>query len=214
MPKYQKPFKLSPAGRRFHYAGRKTLSLLLLAMVLGGLVAADRFGAFGSKPVPDWSKYHNQTFRVARAVDGDTFHLDVSDGKHKTTCVRLWGVDTPETVRPNSPVEYFGPEASAFTKNCTLGRTVRIELEDGKDARDRHGRLLAWAYLDDGRLLNGLLIEEGYGYADPRFDHHLQRSLRSLQTKAIKAKVGLWKDGLPKDLPYYYTEGKYKLPRP
>jgi micrococcal nuclease len=62
-------------------------------------------------------------------------------------------VDTPETVHPNKPVEYFGKEASALTKRLAEGQVVRLE-EDGQSAnRDRYGRLLCYVFLPDGRLL-------------------------------------------------------------
>ena len=50
---------------------------------------------------------------VTRVVDGDTLVLDGGER------VRLIGVDTPETVHPTRPVEYFGREASAFTKGTS-----------------------------------------------------------------------------------------------
>ena len=50
---------------------------------------------------------------VERVIDGDTIHVQV-EGKRYT--VRLIGVDTPETKHPTKPVQYFGQEASAFTK--------------------------------------------------------------------------------------------------
>jgi len=53
---------------------------------------------------------HAQTHLVKRVIDGDTIQL--SNGER----VRLIGVDTPETKHPKKPVEYFGKEASAFTK--------------------------------------------------------------------------------------------------
>jgi micrococcal nuclease len=43
--------------------------------------------------------------------------------------VRLIGVDTPETVRPNKPVEYYGNEASALTKKMVEGKPVKLEYD-------------------------------------------------------------------------------------
>lgn len=57
---------------------------------------------------------------VARVIDGDTIQLD--DGRK----VRLIGVDTPETVHPQKEVEYYGKEASDFTKAVLLERIVNI----------------------------------------------------------------------------------------
>ena len=46
---------------------------------------------------------------VVRVVDGDTIVADV-DGRQER--VRFIGIDTPESVKPRSPVECFGKEAS------------------------------------------------------------------------------------------------------
>ncbi|MCE3399538.1 thermonuclease family protein, partial [Staphylococcus aureus] len=46
---------------------------------------------------------------VERVVDGDTF-LAKKDGERIK--VRMIGMDTPETVKPNTPVQPYGKEAS------------------------------------------------------------------------------------------------------
>ncbi|MCY2930596.1 MAG: thermonuclease family protein [Planctomycetota bacterium] len=113
------------------------------------------------------------------------------------------GEDTPETVKPNTPPQHFGKEASEFTKAACLGKTVRVELVEGH-TRDKYDRLLAYIYLPDGRCLNTVLVAEGYAYADPRYDHPHKDEYARLQARAKKAKLGLWKDLKPEDLPYYY----------
>jgi hypothetical protein len=50
-------------------------------------------------------------------VDGDT--IDVSIDGHRER-VRLIGIDTPETKKPNTPVECFGPEATTFTQSMLV----------------------------------------------------------------------------------------------
>jgi len=194
----------------------------LAVILLAGLAASDKMGFFGTKSTPsastvaDWETYDGKTFRVSKVVDGDTVDVECPDGVNnkKTTRIRLWGVDTPETVKPNAPVEWFGPEASAFVKKTVEGQPVRIELERGKDSRDKYKRLLAWVVLEDGRLLNAELISQGYGYADPRFPHHRKTEFAKLQAQAMREKKGLWQNGSPpKDLPEYYGEGRHKLPK-
>ena len=64
--------------------------------------------------------------RVERVIDGDTIHVRV-EGKRYT--VRLIGVDTPETKHPTKPVQYFGREASAFTKAALEGKTVLLQRQ-------------------------------------------------------------------------------------
>jgi micrococcal nuclease len=92
-----------------------------------------------------------------RVVDGDTIVLSNSEK------VRLIGVDTPETVRPNTPVEYFGKEASAITKKMVEGKPVRLEYD--WQQRDKYGRLLACVYLIDGTFINAEIIKQRYGHA-------------------------------------------------
>jgi micrococcal nuclease len=81
---------------------------------------------------------------VVRAVDGDTLEVRL-DGEAGTETVRLIGVDTPETVKPDTPVQCFGPQASAFQHRVAEGRRVRLLV--GVEPRDVYGRLLAYAYL-------------------------------------------------------------------
>jgi micrococcal nuclease len=155
-------------------------------------------------------RYHKRSFRCTRVVDGDTLDIDIPDGQWKTTRIRLWGVDTPETVRPNTPPQYFGPEASAFTKRLAEGETLRIELLP-HDTRDKYGRLLAYVHLPDGTMLNRRLVEEGYGYADPRFEHRRQSEFRKAMTQAQEKKRGLWAHPHPVDWPdYMKKEGTEK----
>lgn len=94
---------------------------------------------------------------VTRVVDGDTVEARI--GIRQET-VRLIGIDTPETVHPRVGIEPWGPQASAFTKGLLPpGTPVRLEL--GVQERDRYGRLLAYVYLSDGRMLNALLLKAG-----------------------------------------------------
>lgn len=81
----------------------------------------------------DSKEEHEVEYRkVIRVVDGDTIILD---GEER---VRLVGVDTPETKHPQKPVEYFGKEATAFTKRMVNGKRVRIEYDWQR--KDRYGR--------------------------------------------------------------------------
>jgi micrococcal nuclease len=172
------------------------------AVMLGGLaiLAADRAGWLGERPPGDYEKYHGRTFEVVKVIDGDTLDVNAPDGPYPATRIRLWGVDTPEAYRDDAPPEHFARRASQFTKRMTAGKTVRLEL-DPRDTRGKHGRLLAYVYLPDGRMLNRLLVSEGYAYADPRWAHEYERQFARLQRQARKARRGLWENVQPADLP-------------
>ena len=121
---------------------------------------------------------------VTRVIDGDTI---VVSG---VGTVRLIGVDTPEMADPRKPVEYFGHEASAFTRRLAEGKTVRLEFEGTRT--DRHNRTLAYVYLPDGRLLNADIIRQGYGHAYTQFPFSKLEEFRQLQQEAMAQNRGLW----------------------
>ncbi len=92
-------------------------------------------------------------------VDGDT--IDVNIGGHRER-VRLIGIDTPETKKPNTPGQCYGPEATKFTKSL-LAADAPLHLERDVVARDDYGRMLAYVYLAaDGRFVNMEIIRHGY----------------------------------------------------
>ena len=126
---------------------------------------------------------------VVRVVDGDTVIVDWGGVEES---VRLIGVDTPETKHPNEPIGCYGPEASAYTTNLLPpGLSVRLELD--KDERDRYDRLLAYIYLDDGAMINEMLITGGYGRVltiQPNA-RHAERFLDA-ERQAQAGGLGLW----------------------
>ncbi len=126
--------------------------------------------------------------RVSRVVDGDTIVVAL-DGE--AYVVRYLGIDAPETVRPDWPVEPFGPEASQFNKQLVEGKTVWLERDVTET--DQFGRLLRYVWLEDGRLVNAVLVEEGYARAvilPPDLKH--ADEIVSLQREARAKERGLW----------------------
>jgi micrococcal nuclease len=127
------------------------------------------------------------TAQVIRAVDGDTIEVRL-DGDRED--VRLIGVDTPETVKPGTPVQCFGPRASAFTHRVADGRTARLRL--GVERRDAYGRLLAYVWIGR-RSLNESLLRRGLArtLTIPPNDRLAPR-FRRLELEAARAARGLW----------------------
>ena len=133
-----------------------------------------------------------QFVRVKRVIDGDTIQLDSG------VRVRLIGVNTPETKHPTKQVEYFGQEASAFTKRLVEGKLVRLEFDSlagGREQKDRYQRTLAYVFLQDGTHVNEEIIKQGYGFAvSARPPFLYQDRFRRLEREAREQKRGLWAD--------------------
>jgi micrococcal nuclease len=97
---------------------------------------------------------------VTRVVDGDTLHVRTGGREVK---VRLLGIDTPETHRPGTPVECGGPQASAsMARLAPVGTHVTLATDPTQDRIDRYGRLLAYVFLADGRLLEDEQLRSGW----------------------------------------------------
>jgi micrococcal nuclease len=127
------------------------------------------------------------TVAVTRVVDGDTIEVRLG-GREED--VRLIGVDTPETVKPGTPVQCFGPRASHFTKQLLEGRRVRLVF--GVERHDVYGRLLAYLYLGR-RFVNPILVRRGLARSltIPPNDRFARR-FRRLELGAARAGRGLW----------------------
>lgn len=127
--------------------------------VFVGLACAACDGAGDSAPTTLAPGALEANATVENVVDGDTIDA-VIDGR--TDRVRLIGIDTPETKKPNTPVECFGPEATSFTESLLpVGTPIRIERDTVN--RDDFGRLLGYVYrAEDGVFVNYESIRQGF----------------------------------------------------
>ena len=127
---------------------------------------------------------------VVRPVDGDTVVVEIG-GREEP--VRFIGIDTPESVAPDRPVECFGMEAKERTAVLLPAGTV-VRLERDVEARDRFDRLLAYVFrTEDGLFVNQALVAEGFAEASafpPNTAH--QGELDAAEDGARAADLGLW----------------------
>lgn len=134
--------------------------------------------------VPSSDRRGDELVVVARVVAGDT--LQLVSGEQ----VRLIGVDAPGMANPQGGIERFGRESSEFTARLVEGNRVRLEFDQQRE--DRHGRTLAYAYLEDGTLVNAEVIRQGYGFAYTRFPFRQLEEFQRLESEAREAERGLW----------------------
>ena len=142
--------------------------------------------ACGSKPAAVAGR---ERVKVERIVDGDTLEVTMKGKKEK---VRLIGVDTPETKKPNTPVMFYGKEASAYTKKRLEKETVELEFD--VDKKDQYDRLLVYVWIGE-ELFNRTLVQEGYArIATYPPNVKYVDAFKKDQETARNKKKGLWKD--------------------
>ena len=150
------------------------------------------------KPPVEWG-----WVKVKRVVDGDTIVLE--NGK----IVRLTGCDTPETVKPNTPVQPYGKEAAEYTKEFIESAENWVFLEQDGDIEDRYGRQLAIVYIklpyydsssEESKIyiLNEALIWEGLAKAGTQYKYSKEMKDKFIQSEkdARECEVGIWSQAL------------------
>ncbi len=155
--------------------------IFLLILGISGLINNDSNKSTNIENMPITK---GDAFLVKRVVDGDT--IELGDGR----TLRYIGIDTPETVKPNTPVQCFGKEASKKNKELVEGKYVTLEKDVNET--DKYGRLLRYVYLD-GVFINEQLVKEGYAHAasfPP--DVSKQEQLKEAEKFARENNLGLW----------------------
>lgn len=130
---------------------------------------------------------------ISYVTDGDTVH--VTKGGRELT-IRLIGINTPETVDPFTPVECFGPQASAYAKRVLFDRHAALEWDHSQGRLDRYGRTLAYLWVNGPHgwwLYDQRAIRLGYGKEYTYDTYYAWRpQFLAAQTSAMRAHRGLW----------------------
>jgi micrococcal nuclease len=100
----------------------------------------------GSQEAGDEASGDAVSARVVRVIDGDTIEVSIEGTEED---VRYIGIDTPETVKPGTPVQCGGPKAHEVNERLVGGRTVTLRFD--AERHDVYGRLLAYVYLPGGK---------------------------------------------------------------
>jgi len=140
-------------------------------------------------------------YLVTKINDGDTFEIETGDR------VRLLGIDTPEkwesskldkdserTGKDKEVLQKLGKLASDYTENILMGKKVLLVPDETNSDKDRYGRLLRYAYLEDGTFFNLKIIQDGYAYAYTKFPIIYIDEFIQAQKEARENNRGLWGD--------------------
>ena len=134
----------------------------------------------------------NTFYKVSKISDGDTFYVKTENSEKFK--IRLIGIDAPESYNVGKKFrkEYFGKEAKVFATNLLKNKKVKLTFDVQKT--DRYGRILAYAYLENGVFLNQYLVENGFAVVatfppNIKFVEVFTKAEKSARNK----KLGLWK---------------------
>jgi micrococcal nuclease len=127
--------------------------------------------------------------------------------------VRLIGVDSAEfhksiklqrdserTKTDMETIRKLGKKSSTFVKKMLQGRHVRLEYDQANAAighRGKHGRILAYVYLEDEAFLNAEIVRRGYGKAYLKYPFKYANQFRKYEREAREKREGLWGNDFP-----------------
>lgn len=140
-------------------------------------------GALGWQCAPDPGP--PQTGVVQTVLDGDTIIL------RQGRTVRYLGIDAPELGRNQRPPEFLARAAQDANARLVLNQELRLEYD--VERYDQYGRLLAYVFLPDGRMVNAELVRQGLARVylfPPNLSY--QELLVTCQRRAIEARIGIW----------------------
>jgi micrococcal nuclease len=141
--------------------------------------------------------------RIIAVNDGDTVTLVMQGKKYRT---RLIGIDAPEMGQ-----EPWGRTARAYLRTILKAEHWNVLVETDVEHYDKYNRLLVYLWSKDKKLINEMMVRDGYAVTYPfklnsRYRDRFKKAERSAQEKHI----GIWgPDGL-KETPLEY---KKKHPR-
>ncbi len=145
---------------------------------------------------------------VKYVSDGDTIVLDSGD------TIRYLGIDAPEIDREGGKSEFLAEDARDF--NLSLVKHAKLSLEYDRETRDHYGRILAYVFLENGDMVNAILIRNGMAHVMSKAPNIKYRAiLLDCQREAMKKRLGIWSRERKKEEKFYLgNKHSYRFHRP
>jgi micrococcal nuclease len=140
--------------------------------------------------------------------DGDTILINTNQK------VRYLGIDAPEIGYGAKKSEFMA--VAAHEENIRLVKKRKVTLEFDRERTDQYGRLLAYVYLENGEMVNALLIRKGLAHVAVKLPNlkYFQPFL-NFQRLAMEERIGIWKAPAGRMEAFYLGNSKsYRFHRP
>ncbi len=134
-----------------------------------------------------------ESLKVIRVLDGDTFIVDAGDHKGDFQIIGLLGVDAPENSEPPMRSEPLGKEALEFTRDKLEGKRVVLEGKPAGPDTDRYGRSLRYVHVKDGALFNTEILEQGLARVAAQHAFARRSQFAESEQRARQAGFGIWR---------------------
>jgi micrococcal nuclease len=124
-----------------------------------------------------------ESAKIYAVIDGDTVRATLNN---KKVTLRLIGIDAPEV----KPPQCYSRQSAQALRKLVLNKTVVLEADEVD--KDQFGRLLRYAYLDDGRMVNEEMIKGGFATTLLIDNDKYIDLLTVAQEDAQAASAGMW----------------------
>ncbi len=142
---------------------------------------------------------------VTWVYDGDTIQIQ------GIGTVRLIGIDCPEKIETDRDWKYLrmgcknrdtlrANSSDTLKKVIQLCKGKNVQLQGGSDKTDIYGRMLAYVWLPDGRMLNRIMLQEGCAMVYRRFNFIHKDDFIQLESIARQQQRGIWSGVCKEDL--------------
>lgn len=137
--------------------------------------------------------------KIEKVNDGDTVTIRAGRNSER---LRLIGIDAPELGQ-----EPWGEISKKYLANIIASSSGMVKLEYDVERRDKYGRMLAYLWTKDGKLVNRMMVEDGYAllFTFPPNVKHAGELVEAYR-KARESRSGLWGRNGFNERPYEYRK--------
>jgi len=177
---------------------RKAVAAIQTAALVAGLIVCAAAAGYVSDSIPILAQSSPRSGTVLTVYDGDTIRVRFVDGSEGR--VRLIGVDAAELDDSREKVHLNAQLAKRFSFFHLYQKKITLSYD--QTPIDRHGRILAYVWLDGQLLYNEFIIREGFAsafFAFP-FRKDYEKRFREAQKEAREQGKGLWMTSEPEEI--------------